>query len=289
MKYSTLTALASLTTLSAIAFSIPAQAEDLQHTQQLINTGVCQRCDLSRAGLVLADLSGADLSGSDLTQANLNQANLRNANLSGANLAGANLVSADLTGANLSGANLTGADLRDTSLANVNLEGANLQEANMLGASGLSSEIATPEQLYLWGLAESQRGNLRGAIAYYNQALEVNPDFAHALMARGIARYRLHDLSGALADSQAAEQLYLTQGDEEGHQISMQFTVGVQAAQEADAHRGQVRTGNGNLTGFIQSITGLCYGLFYNLDLVLFLFNASQERCALLKLIQDMK
>jgi tetratricopeptide (TPR) repeat protein len=255
--HSTLTVLTSLTALSAIALSIPVQAEDLRDTQQLMNSGVCQQCDLSRAGLVLADLAGADLSGSDLTQANLNQANLRNANLSGANLSGANLYNADLTGANLSGANLSGADLRDAYLADVNLEGANLQEANLLGASGLSSEIATAEQLYLWGLAEVQRGNMRGAIAYYNQALDENPEFAHAVMARGIARYRLHDLGGALSDSQAAEQLYLAQGDDEGHQISVQFTAGVQLAQEMDAHRGQVRTGGSSFAGFIQSITGV--------------------------------
>jgi tetratricopeptide (TPR) repeat protein len=248
-------AISSLTVAVALGAAWPTHAEDLTHLQQLLSTQACQRCDLTRAGLVYADLEGVDLTGADLSQANLNRANLRNANLQGANLSGAVLVSADLTGADLRGATLTGADLREAVMTDVILEGAELQSTNLLGARGLSEEIATPEQLYLWGMAEAQRGNFRGAINYYNQALSLKPEFSHALLARGIARYRLSDEAGAVTDAKDAEQLYLAEGDAEGHQSSIQFYEGIEAMQEAAAEGRS--GGGGNFLNLLGSLTGV--------------------------------
>jgi uncharacterized protein YjbI with pentapeptide repeats len=253
MKFQILATLAVATLLSSAS---PAWAENLAHTQQLLNTRQCSSCELSRAGFVLVDLTGVDLSDANLSQANLSQATLRDANLRGANLSGAVLFGADLTGADLSGANLSGADLREAYMSGVTLAEANLQGTNLLGAIGLSSEIATPEQLYLWGLAETQRGNFRGAIAYYNQALSLKPDFAHALLARGIARFRLRDMNGAIADGKQAEQLYITQANEEGHQMSVQFYEGLEAMQEAMAE-GNRGGGGGSFLGFLGSLTSV--------------------------------
>ena len=68
--------LAAATLLSAIGPIAPAPAENIQHTQQLLATRQCPNCDLSGAGLVLANLTGANLKGADLSRANLSRANL---------------------------------------------------------------------------------------------------------------------------------------------------------------------------------------------------------------------
>lgn len=253
--------LATLTLLAATSLAFPARADNLVEIQQLLNTRECPRCDLSGAGLVFSDLEGVNLQGADLRGANLNRANLEEANLSGADLSGAVLFGADLTGADLRGADLRGADLREALMAGANLEGANLEGAVMLGALGLSADIATAEQLYLWGLAETQRGNFRGAIDYYNRALEMKPDFAHALLARGIARFRLRDVNGAIADGKEAEQLYLTQSDPEGQQLAVRFYQGLEAMQEAMAEGRS--GGGGSFLNFLGSLTGLLMQVFF--------------------------
>jgi uncharacterized protein YjbI with pentapeptide repeats len=249
----------ALTACTAIAFAPPGHAENLEQTQQLINSRQCQRCDLSRVGLVFADLAGANLESANLSGANLNRANLSNANLRGANLAGAVLFNANLSGADLRGADLRGADLREVYFDGARLDGALFQGANLLGATGLPTTVATAEQIYLWGLEESQRGNYRGAITYYNQAISLKPDFAHAFLARGISRFQIRDLDGALQDGKQAEQLYLTQQNEQGHQASVQFTTGVSALQAA-IQRGDRRAaggGGGNFLNFLGALPGL--------------------------------
>jgi uncharacterized protein YjbI with pentapeptide repeats len=256
MKFSKLLILTLLTTFS---LSAAANAEDLEQTQQLLTTRQCSRCDLSGSGLVFANLSGATLDGANLSTANLNRANLSNANLRGANLAGAVLFNANLSGADLRGADLRGADLREAYFNGANMEGALLDRANLIGAIGLPETVATPEQIYLWGLAESQRGNYRGAITYYSQALSMKPDFAHAMLARGVARYQMRDLSGALEDAKQAETMYMAQGNEQGHQASVRFAEGLVAMQDAIA-RGDRRAasgGGGNFLNFLGSLTGL--------------------------------
>lgn len=255
----------ALTLLTTLGLAAPAIAEDLEQVYQLTSTRECQGCSLNRASFVLSDLSRTNLAGADLSEANLNRTNLTNANLAGANLSRAILFNANLSGADLRGADLRGADLREAYLTGANLDGALLDGANLLGAVGLPETIATPEQMYLWGLAEYQRENFRGAISYYNQALSLKPDFAHAILARGISRFRMRDLNGALEDAKNAERLYLTQGDAEAHQISTQFIAGVEAIQEAQA-RGDRRAsgaGGGNFMNFLGSITGLLFRFLF--------------------------
>jgi tetratricopeptide (TPR) repeat protein len=243
--------------LALLSFSIaaPVQAENLQHTQQLISTKRCERCDLSGAGLTYANLSGADLSQANLSQANLSRINLSGANLRGANLSGAVLFSANLSGADLSGADLSGADLRGATVTGTTWKGANITSANLMGAVGLPIEIATPDRLYAWGLAEAERGNFQDAINNYNQVLSQQPDYAHAILARGVARFRLGDRPGAMADAQAAEQIYTAQGNSQGEQVSTQFTEGMQAMQEAEDK--EKRRGGNNFLTFLGSLAGL--------------------------------
>lgn len=249
----------ALTLLMAGGVVLPVQAENLEQTQQLLSTKECSRCELNRAGLVYAQLSGANLSQANLIQANLSHTNLSAANLSQAQLTGAVLFGADLSGADLSGANLQGADLREAILTNANLAGANIEGAMFLGAVGLPAEIGTTDNYYRWGMQESERGNFRGAVGYYNQALSLEPDFAHAYMARSIARFRLGDRGGALEDAQYADQLYLEQNHDQGHQIASQFALGIQAAEEAYAK--QQRGGRGGVGGNIFNVLGGLAGL----------------------------
>lgn len=240
-----------------VLLAAPARAENLEHTQQLLNTNDCAKCQLNKAGLVYARLSGANLSGANLIQANLSHADLSGADLSGAQLNGAALYGVDLTGANLSGANLSGADLRGAILLNANLDGANLRDATLLGAVGLPDSIATAENYYRWGMQEAARGNFRDAVFYYNQAISLKPDFAHAHMARSIARLRLADRSGALTDAQEANRLYTAQNNDQGQQISSQFSTGIQDSEKAYAEEQKRRRGGGAGGNILNVLGGL--------------------------------
>jgi tetratricopeptide (TPR) repeat protein len=146
-----------------------------------------------------------------------------------------------------------------------------------LGAVGLPDQIATPENLYVIGLTEAQRGNFRGAITNYDQALTQKPDFAHAVLARGVARFRLGDRPGALEDAKKAQALYLAQGNPQGQEVSTQFVEGIQAIQQAEARGpryggnasspspggghsgggGGGGNGGGGFLGFLGSIAGM--------------------------------
>ncbi|HAG79574.1 MAG TPA: hypothetical protein DCL61_00055 [Cyanobacteria bacterium UBA12227] len=222
----TTTALVTVTNFSAIA-----TAENLQHTQQLLSTKQCAQCDLIGAGLVMADLVNANLSGADLSRANLSRANLTGADLTGANLSGTSLNGANLTGANLSGANLTGTDLRDAYLVNAQLFGTNLTSAYIQGTIGIPEYAGTAEDFYAWGVVEAERGNYRAAIEKYNQALSLKPDLAPALLARGVARFRLSDEGGAIQDAQIAGQLFTEQDNPVGFQASENLIKLVEIAQ----------------------------------------------------------
>lgn len=262
MKSSLLFALTALT----LWIGSPVKAENLEHTQQLLSTKQCSECDLSQIGLVYANLAGADLSRANLTQANLSRANLSATNLSEANLAGAVLFNANLTGANLAGADLRGADLRGAILTGAIVEGAQLDGANFLGAVGLPPEIATAENLYKMGLTEAERGNYQGAIGYYTQVAALEPDFAGAYLARGVARFHLGEQALALDDAQQAEQLYLAQGNEAGHQAAVQFNQSLLAIQEAREDQKEQMEGNGIGIGIL-NILGTAASLFLRFGL----------------------
>jgi len=206
--------------LSSICLISPALSENIDQTRQLLATKQCLACDLSSAGLVMANLSGANLNGANLSGANLSRANLSGADLSGANLNGASLYGANLSGAKMSGADLSGVDLRDAYLVNTNVTGANVSGANFQGAIGIPSQVGKPNDFYRWGVAEAEKGDPRGAIEHLNQALSLKPDFAAAYVARGAARYQLYDRSGAMQDAETAERLFIAQRNTGGFQTA---------------------------------------------------------------------
>lgn len=233
--------IAALTFIGTTGLTSGVMAENLEHMRQLLSSKSCPGCDLSGAGLVFAQLAGGDLTGANLVRANLSQSDLTGANLTNANLVGASLSSANLAGANLAGANLGGADLRGAYLMNANLEGADLTNANLRGAVGIPLSAITKEDLLTWGNEEAERGNFEQAIAYYNEALNIDPEYAQAYLSRGVARNRMSDKTGALADAKRASEIYFVSGDQTGYDASKLFASALEAELEAaqrDRNRG---------------------------------------------------
>ena len=218
--------IATTTLLTTIAFSQPASAENLTHTNQLLSTNQCPLCDLSSVGLVMANLSGANLSGANLSRGNLSRADL-------------------------SGANLSGADLRGAYLTNANLMNAQIDTAYLQGTVGVPNHAGTPEQFYNWANAEGQKGNYQAAIRYYNQALSVDAEFAQGYFGRGLARFRLGDYTGAQQDAQLATQLYEAQGNEVGYQNAQRFLEGVEIALNPPENRS---SGSGSFKNILMSV-----------------------------------
>ena len=124
-----------------IAIAAPALAENPAHVQQLLETNLCQGCDLSGANLTQAHLIGADLRDANLQGANLVEANLEGADLSHADLTGANLTRAFLTNALLQNATLDWANLTEATLYFVDVTGASLLNADLTGADIVGSPI----------------------------------------------------------------------------------------------------------------------------------------------------
>ncbi|MFN6535334.1 MAG: pentapeptide repeat-containing protein [Nostoc sp. EkiNYC01] len=215
--------LATATFLTFVSLITTVQAANSEHVKQLLATKQCQNCDLTHAGLVMADLSGANLSGANLAGANLSRANLTGADLRGANLSGASLFGANLTEARFSGANLAAADLRSSYLTNAELNGAYLNNSNFQGAVGIPSQIASPEDFYALGVAQAEKGNHQQAISYFSQAIAIKPEYAGAYLARGVARYQILDRQGAFADAQVAQKLFTSQNNTSGTQTAQAF------------------------------------------------------------------
>lgn len=250
--------LMTVTTLIGL-LSLPTAivAENYNHLSQLLSTKQCEYCDLTGSGLVMANLQGANLRNANLVGANLSQANLTGADLSGANLSGASLHGANLTGANLSGAILTGTDLRSAYLYNAIATDTTFDQAFMQGAVGIPQTAGTPELFYGWGLLETQNGNYKEALNHYNKALSIDPDFAPAYLARGLALFRLGNETGALQNGEKAAELFEEQEDDRGLQTSQAFVGNIEALQEARAE-GQRQN---QLDGIVRGVASIVFQL----------------------------
>ncbi|MBF2065460.1 MAG: pentapeptide repeat-containing protein [Calothrix sp. C42_A2020_038] len=244
--------LATVIFVTSICFTTVVQAANPEHIRQLLATKKCQNCDLSGAGLVMADLSGADLSGANLALANLSRANLTGADLRGANLTSASLFGANLNSARLGGATIAGTDLRNAYLYNVELTNVTFNSANLQGATGIPSQIATPDEFYGLGVAAAEKGNLQQAIDYFNQAISVKPDFAGAFLARGIARYQLFDRQGAFQDAQIAEKMFKTQNNLNGAQTAQAFIIELKTPQDT-----KISAGKPNFMDFVSGVASI--------------------------------
>jgi tetratricopeptide (TPR) repeat protein len=227
-----LSLIGSLTLAFSLCVAPIARSENLEHINQLLSTKQCSQCDLSNAGLVTSNLAGANLSGANLVGANFSNANLQGADLSGADLSGASLNGANLIGANLSNAKLSGTDLRGAYLGNADLTGVNLDTAYVQGAVGIIKYSGAPSQFQAWGLQEAERGNYRSAIEYYTRALDIDPTYAPAYLARGLTYYRLGNEAVAIQNGQMAAKLFQEQNNESGYQTSQKFLTDIEIARK---------------------------------------------------------
>lgn len=253
MKLTLATTIAVLST----AVSLPTQAENLSHLNQLLSTRECTQCDLSSSGLVMANLAGAQLQGANLVRANLSQANLVGADLSGANLTGASLNGANLTGANLSGAILAGTDLRESYLTNTNLRDVDLNAAYLDGVKGLAVTAGTPEQFHRWGVREADRGNYQAAIAHYQKAISLDPEFAPAYLGLGLIQYKFDNEAAARQNAEIAAKLFEAQEHELGSQTVQNFQQKMDFIRQAEESASERERGASNFGKFMGGVGSL--------------------------------
>lgn len=246
----------ALTLMTPLWLALPLHAENLEHTQQLLATKQCPRCDLSRAGLVFAQLAGANLQGANLSGANLSRANLQGADLRGANLGGASLFGANLGGAQLDRSQLGGADLRESYLAGATLSGAVLDQALLQGAVGLTPTAGKAEDFYRWAVAEGRQKNYGRAAENFTQAILRKADYAEAYMGRSGARLNLGDREGAIADAEQANRWFLAQGKSNESQLAQALVKEIKTPPPKE------RTGGSNFGSNLLSVFGTLVQLF---------------------------
>ncbi len=73
------------------------------------------------------------------------------------------------------------------------------------------------------GIEQSCQGDHAAAVASFDQALQLNPNDADAYGYRCVARYRIGDRQGAIADCQQAAILYLEQERTKEHQYALKM------------------------------------------------------------------
>jgi tetratricopeptide (TPR) repeat protein len=79
-----------------------------------------------------------------------------------------------------------------------------------LGVKVPSEPVATgpkADDFYIQGGDKFKKGDYQGAVAAYNQALRINPNYTQAYNNRGSARYSLGDKQGAITDFNQALQI----------------------------------------------------------------------------------
>jgi uncharacterized protein YjbI with pentapeptide repeats len=246
------TTVAIATLLTSLSLTLPARAENLEHSRQLLSTRQCPGCDLSNAGLIFAELSGANLSRADLSRANLSRANLQGADLRGANLMGASLNGANLTGARLDGANLMAADLRDAYLTGAVMDGATVNGALLEGAIGLPTTIGTAEDFYQLAIQDERRRDYVRSTENFTQVIIRKPTFAPAYFGRAAARAQGGDRTGAIADAREAERLFNNQGDQKNAELANKFAMLLEHPPEEKQPKG----GNGIGTALLGLLGG---------------------------------
>lgn len=234
-KAKAIAAVASLAFVASPWTTTPARADNTDSLRQLLSNNTCESCDLSKVGLVFANLEEAELSNANLSQANLSRATLSNADLRGANLAGAVLYGANLYNADLTGADLRGADLRGAYLGGAKFEGGNLQGAALQGAIAIPDTLVDAQTYQTWAMNEAQASRHEAAVSYYNKALEKEPRLASAYLGRSFSVSVLGQLDQATRDAETAKALFETAGDPEGLNTANQILATIDHAKIAAA------------------------------------------------------
>ena len=194
---------------------------------RLLQRKACPGCRLQDADLVQADLRDADLRNARLQRANLSQARLDGAVLSGADLRFTSLQGASLRGADLRGAQLEGTDLRHSDLSAAQLDEGALERSHWEGAIGIQPSTVTYAQLHNSGVKAAEEGRYPEAEAFFNQAIQRQPQAPVSWVARGISRQQQGKNKLAAQDLNHAAALLEQGGDAKGAQDLRKAASGI--------------------------------------------------------------
>jgi hypothetical protein len=215
---------AALVPLLPPAGALAASGDDLI---RLLQRKGCPGCRLQDADLVQADLRDADLRNARLQRANLSQARLDGAVLSGADLRFTSLQGASLRGADLRGAQLEGTDLRHSDLSAAQLDEGALERSHWEGAIGIQPSTVTYAQLHNSGVKAAEEGRYPEAEAFFNQAIQRQPQAPVSWVARGISRQQQGQNKLAAQDLNHAAALLEQGGDAKGAQDLRKAASGI--------------------------------------------------------------
>jgi tetratricopeptide (TPR) repeat protein len=104
------------------------------------------------------------------------------------------------------------------------------------------------------GIALENQGDLEKAIAHYNCAIALGPDYAKAYQSRGVIFCELEDYVEAVKDLEKAADLYQKQGQEQQHQRIIKLLKKIGRA-KGYYRRGIARENQGDYLGAIEDYT----------------------------------
>lgn len=88
--------------------------------------------------------------------------------------------------------------------------------------------LDSAQKLFRHGVDKCRKGDYEGAIKDLDRALQLNSNDANVHGHRCVARYKLGDKQGAIADCQHAATLYLEQGEIKDYQYSLSMLARLQ-------------------------------------------------------------
>jgi Flp pilus assembly protein TadD len=86
-----------------------------------------------------------------------------------------------------------------------------------------SQTLDTAKDLLIIGVDQSRLGDHRRAIESFSQVLRFDPEDADAYGHRCVARHRMGDRLGAIADCESAAALYLEQGNIKNYHYALKM------------------------------------------------------------------
>jgi serine/threonine protein kinase len=97
--------------------------------------------------------------------------------------------------------------LRPTGGGSLSGSGSSGSGSSGSGSSGSTASPVSAEDFYKRANEKQERGNLQAAIADFDQAIKLRPNYSEAFNSRGNARYSLGDRQGAISDYDEALRL----------------------------------------------------------------------------------
>lgn len=86
-----------------------------------------------------------------------------------------------------------------------------------------SHSLNSAKAAFTKGLEQLRQGDYKGAIENFDLAVQLNPEDAGIYGNRCVARHRLGDAQGAIADCKQAAALYLEQDNSKDYQYALKM------------------------------------------------------------------